>query len=58
MHYGLVVVSASRSRPYQRATGGGSGRQIATCLLVSPVFRRMGVLTLSLMIIAVHAMGP
>jgi len=38
MHCGLVVVSASRSRPYQRATEGGSGRQTATCLLVSPVF--------------------
>ena len=32
---GLVAVSASRSRPYLQAAGGGSGRQTAACLLVS-----------------------
>jgi len=32
---GLVAVSASQSRPYLQAAGGGSGRQTAACLLVS-----------------------
>ena len=32
---GLVAVSASRSRPYPKGPGGGSGRQTAACLLVS-----------------------
>ncbi len=36
MRFGLVVVSASRSRPYPKAAGGGCERQTAACLLVSP----------------------
>ena len=39
---GLVAVSASRSRPYPRAAGGGSGRQTAACLLVSFGLGRVG----------------
>ena len=38
---GLVAVSASRSRPYPQAAGGGSGRKTAACLLVSLGLGRM-----------------
>ena len=55
MPLGLVAVSASRSRPYLQAAGGGSGRQTATCLLVSFGLGRTDGLARGVPVVAVRA---
>ena len=55
MPLGLVAVSASRSRPYLQAAGGGSGRQTATCLLVSFGLGRTDGLARGVPVVAIRA---
>jgi len=58
MQYGLVVVSASRSRPCPRpARGWLREADTTTCLLVSPVFAHLVVWVRSIVGVSVRAIG-